>query len=233
MRDSIHQRYADWQLDELLGKYSDLRVEPTWSSDLVISGTIAFRVAGPNGNLVEDSYAIGIRVDSRFPSVTPVAYEIGSRISTSYHKLEGNYFCLGAPTALRMRLSLSPTLLTFVDEFVIPYLAGYTHFTIYGTTLYGELAHGSAGIREFLRELFHSTSAEKPEEFLRLASLKKTNANKCICPCRSGRRLGKCHNRYVNPLRHRMGRRWFQEEYARLIKLFPCSAESTTKELVT
>lgn len=133
----------------------------------------------------------------------------------------GNYLCLGAPTAIRMKLSLSPSLLTFLEELVIPYLAGYSYFAKQGTPLFGELAHGSDGIREYLAELFHSKSTKTPEEFLRLASLRKRCVNKEPCPCGSGRRLGRCHNRVVNALRTRLSRSWFRDEYLRVLKQLP------------
>lgn len=227
MREPIQQRYREWQLDALLAKYPDLRVEPSWSNDLVLSGIVAFRVAGPTGEVIEDSYSVALRFPPDFPASIPTAYEHDARIPNDYHKLEGNFLCLGAPTALRLKLTTSPTLLTFLEEFVIPYLAGYSHFAKHGTALYGELAHGSAGIRQYLSELFHSTTTNHSEEFVRLASLKKRNANKLPCPCQSGRRLGKCHNRIVNTLRRRLGRRWFREEYARILKFLPAGVNDT------
>jgi hypothetical protein len=223
MRDSIHQRYEEWELGALLAKYPDLRVHASGGNDLVLAGSVAFRVAAPNGVIIEDAYSVELSIPPGFPSTNPRAYECDARIPYDYHKLEGNYLCLGAPTALRMTLTLSPTLLTFLEVLVIPYLAGYSYFALHGETLYGELDHGSAGIRQYLGELFHSKTTEWCEEFVRLASLKKRNANKLPCPCLSGRRLGKCHNRIVNALRKRLGRKWFQQEYRQILRLLPAA----------
>jgi len=221
MRESIQQRHEEWQLDALLLKYPDLRIQPSWGDDLVLAGTVTFRVAGPNGVVIADSYSVELKVPPKFPTMIPTAYERNRRIPHDYHKLEGNYLCLGAPTALRITLMLSPTLLTFLDSLVIPYLAGYSYFATHGTSLYGELAHGSHGIRQFLAEMFHSKTTDRSEEFAWLASLKKRCANKLACPCRSGRRLGKCHNRVVNMYRRRFGRMWFHQEYTRILELLP------------
>lgn len=221
MRELIYQRYEEWRLNDLLAKYPALRIQPSVSDDLVLSGVVEFRVSGPNDVIVEDAYDIEIRVPSSFPASNPTAKELESRIPPDYHKLEGNYLCLGAPTALRMTLTLSPTLVTFLERFVIPYLAGYTYFCEHGISLFGELEHGSAGIRQYFRELFHSPTADRPEEFLRLASLNKRLANKQPCPCLSHRRLGKCHNRIVNGLRRQLGRKWFRREYERMLDLLP------------
>jgi hypothetical protein len=53
-------------------------------------------------------------------------------------------------------------------------------------------------------------------EFVRLAALRRREANKHPCPCGSGRRLGRCHNRRVNHLRGRLGRSWFRASLASL-----------------
>lgn len=216
MRDPTRQRHQQWQLDELLFRYPDLRIEPSSDSTLLLKGSIAFRVIGPAGAVVEDSYQVELQISPQFPAIVPIAYESDGRIPRDYHKLVGNSLCLGAPTALRIRLALSPSLVTFVDEFLIPYLAGHSHFSRTGTMLFGELSHGDQGIREYLAELFHSRSSTRAEEFVRLASLKKRNANKLPCPCGSGRRLGKCHNRIVNAHRRTLGRTWFVAEYDRI-----------------
>jgi hypothetical protein len=46
--------------------------------------------------------------------------------------------------------------------------------------------------------------------FVNLVAMKKRIANKKLCACGSGLRLGRCHNRRVNWLRDRLGRHWFR-----------------------
>lgn len=220
MRES-EPRMQTWGLDELLTRHTGLRIEPSPSEDVIIKGALSFRLIGPNEVVIEDEYDVEIHVPMDFPIGVPTTYETGQRIPDDYHKLEGNALCLGAPTALRIRLQKSPTLLTIVDEFLIPYLAGYTHLAQTGMVLFGELPHGSEGIRQYLRELFKCSRAAHPEDFARLASLKKELANKFPCPCGSGRRLGKCHNRAVNEVRKNYGRKWFIGEYSRLTDQLP------------
>jgi hypothetical protein len=45
--------------------------------------------------------------------------------------------------------------------------------------------------------------------FVRLLTMKKRTANKLPCPCGSGDRLGRCHNRIINRVRSKLGRGWF------------------------
>jgi hypothetical protein len=117
-----------------------------------------------------------------------------------------------------MKLTLSPTLLVFVERLVVPYLFGYSYYEKHGAMPFGELSHGRDGILECLADMFRSPSVPGADEFVRLASLKKREANKESCPCRSGRRVGRCHNRIVNDFRKRLGRSWFSEEYLQLLK---------------
>jgi hypothetical protein len=205
---------------EAVHKYRGLSIAPSAGSNLRIVGNLAFRATGPGGLVVEDEYEIDLSIPPEFPAALPRVWETGGRIPKDYHKLEGNALCLGAPTEIRMQLLQSSTLLAFLERFVIPYLFGYSVFSKSETMPFGELLHGDAGIRQCLAEMFGAHAGEHPEEFLRLAGMKKRAANKWPCPCGSGRRLGKCHNRTTNQLRRRIGRQWFRSEYGRVVKAF-------------
>lgn len=213
---SIGNPYDRWRLDALLKRHTALRVVPSESSTLLLSGELSFDVQGPRNEPINDCYSVEIEIPSCFPSGLPMAKETGGRIPDTFHKLSGGWLCLGAPTALRLTLTQSPTLLTYVDEFLIPYLFGYSHFVKYGEMPFGELDHDSEGIREYIAELFCSEVTNDALAFLQLASMKRREANRHICPCRSGRRLGRCHNRRVNELRGSLSRKWFRGEYSRV-----------------
>jgi hypothetical protein len=214
----IRERYRRWQLEELLTRHPGLRIVPSGDDRLTLSGNISFSLQGPNHEPIEDTYRVELQVPPDFPQELPTALETGRRIPTSFHKFKGGALCLGAPTALRMKLAQSPTLPTYVDKLVVPYLFGYSYFLQHGEMPFGELAHGATGILEYLAELFGASNSKGSHDFLRLASLKKREANKQLCPCRSGRRLGRCHNRQVNDLRDHFGRSWFRHEYSRAMK---------------
>jgi hypothetical protein len=225
MSEPIRERYGRWGLPELLERYPDLRIVPCGDDDLVLRGDLTFRVNGPDGVQLADTYEVELRVPSDFPLFEPTAKECGGRIPKDFHKLLGDFLCLGAAIDIRMKLTLSPTLLTFVEGLVIPYLFGYSYFEKHGSMPFGELPHGRDGIRQCVAELFRSPTVAGAEEFVRLASMKKREANKRSCPCRSGRRLGRCHNRIVNRYRKQLGRRWFREEYSRLLYLLGSAAK--------
>ncbi len=217
MAESIRERYTRWQLYELLNKYSGLQLAPN-DYAVVLRGDLAFRATGPDGTLVDDAYSIEIRVPAEFPSLLPRTHETKGRIPRKYHKLEDGSLCLGAPTALRMKLKSAPSLLVYLESFVIPYLYGHSIYSQTGVMPFGELDHGDDGIRQYIASLFSSVPTNDVEDFLRLASMNKRHANKWPCPCGSGKRLGRCHNRRVNGLRRKVGRKWFREEYRKVKK---------------
>src|SRR5262245_17702384 len=219
MAESTRQRYEALGIDIVLDRHRGLCITPSATADIIVAGALPFEVTGPRGEVIADEYEIEIRIRPGFPGTLPTVYETSKRVPADYYKLAGGALCLGAPTEVRLILRRSPTLLTVVDQFVIPYLFGYSSYLRNGKMPYGELDHGNDGIRKYLAEMFGGTTAAHPEEFLKLASKKKRDANKCPCPCDSGRRLGRCHSRSTNHWRRRIGRHWFRNEYDRVKKL--------------
>lgn len=213
MPNAVRERHKHWQLLGLLSQYPSLRIAPSGGTDLTLCGSLRFHVIGNDRRAIADEYAIELTVPSDFPRSLALARETGGRIPRSYHKLRGNYLCLGTPTEQRLVLSASPTLPSFVERLLIPYLYGYSHFERYGTMPFGEQRHGIQGLRDHLGQLYRAPAVVGVEEFLLLTAMKKRSANKVACPCQSGQRLGRCHNRIVNRLRSKLSRRWFRDEY--------------------
>lgn len=210
MSESIIERLDRWQLQVVRDRYPGLRIQPESGEGLMLAGDLHFRAIGPDGQEVEDCYQVELQIPSRFPMTTPLVRETGGRIARNYHKLKGGYLCLGAPTDLRIRLIQSPTLLSFIDEILVPYLYGHTCFQRHEKMPFGELEHGSDGLLQHFETLFSAPNRSSALEFVRLSALRRRHANKRICPCGKGRRLGRCCNRRVNYLRDLLGRRWFR-----------------------
>lgn len=215
-RDRTRDHIQKWRVDELLEKYSGLRLTPTRSQGLKLAGPIAFTAQPRDLGPITDEYHVEISVSPEFPRAVPAVRETAKRIPPSYHTLTDGTLCLGSPMRLRMIASESRSLTRFVDRCVIPYLYGRSYFEKHGTMPFGELAHGDDGILQDLAAIFGVNGRADPGEFVRLAALRRREANKHSCPCGSGRRLGRCHNRRVNHLRGRLGRSWFRASLASL-----------------
>jgi hypothetical protein len=202
-------RLHSWGVEELLAKYPELRLLPGADENLRIAGTLEFSAQARGQQLISDRYEISILVAPFFPRTVPVVRETGERIPEDFHKMSGGELCLGSPTRLRLLLTETSSLLSFVERCVIPYLYGFSLVEKGGTLPFGELAHGAKGLREDLADLIGFRDDRVLERFVKLLSLKKRKANKLLCPCGSGLRVGRCHNRKLNMLRGKLGRRWF------------------------
>jgi hypothetical protein len=205
----IARRFSNWAVGDLLQKYSELRLRPASDGTLRISGTLGFSAQPAGQKLISDSYEIDISVPATYPRAIPFVRETAARIPEDFHKLDTGHLCLGSPTRIRFILAENPSLLSFVERCVIPYLYGYSIAEAGGALPFGELQHGSQGLRDDLASLLGIEDDHTLFDFVRLLAMKKRRANKVPCPCGSSLRLGRCHNRRLNMLRSRLGRRWF------------------------
>lgn len=198
-----------WGVEQLLRKYPDLRLQPVASSDTIIAGTFEFSAQTRGQKLVSDRYEISIFVPPDFPRTIPLVQETARRIPPNFHKLDTGHLCLGSPTRLRLILAESPSLLSFVERCVVPYLYGYSIVEGGGILPFGELSHGARGLRDDLASIIGIDDDLTLLDFVRALAMKKRKANKLPCPCGTGMRLGRCHNRKLNAIRAKLGRRWF------------------------
>jgi hypothetical protein len=213
MSESVDSRFRRWGVGQVLIEYPDLRIIPSTDDSLRIAGSLQFIACGPTGDAIEDAYSIELQIPVLFPQSLPSVFETGGRIPETYHTSFDGTLCLGAPTALRLKLGRTPTISSLIRELVIPFLYGHSYWAKHGVAIFGELEHGPAGLRQHFASMFEVTDRQAARELARFASLKKRMANKEPCPCGSGRRLGRCHHRRVNEVRAELGRKWFAQQY--------------------
>jgi len=204
--ETVGDRFRASEIAALLARYPGLRVVPSGSMALRIEGTLRFCANGKRTEVIEDSYDVRMEAPESFPERMALAWEIGGRIPPTYHKLDKGALCLGSRVGLRLQMGKSQSILRFVERCVIPYLYGYSYFVKHGAPPFGELEHGELGSLQDLAGLLGIEDLKLAVDFCVLAATKKGRANKRPCPCGSGRRLGRCHNRKVNTLRERVGR---------------------------
>jgi len=219
MPDDFLRRYVQWGIEVLLQQHPDLRLRPSNEDVVVLAGTVAFSAQKPGFERIDDAFEVEIKVPNQFPQEFPHVWETGNRIPATYHKLQNGSLCLGSPARIRLAIKQSPTLVAFVQFCVIPYLYGFAFQERFQTLPFGELSHGMAGLREDYAELFGVKGEKLAVEMVRLASLNKRDANRRPCPCGSGKRVGKCHNRRVNEMRELLGRKWLADEFHRLSRI--------------
>lgn len=197
--------FQDWGLTSLLAAYPGLRVQPQVNGTLMLGGEFYFN-AQYRGKEIADTYSIEIEVPDRFPVELPRVKEIGGRIPTEFHHYSDGTLCLGSPIRLALEIGDDTNLPAFVERFVLPYLFSFSHMAQFGFLPFGELKHGHDGIIQDLERILKATGERSCIELLELAGLERRKANRERCPCGSGLRVGKCHNRILNRLRFRIGR---------------------------
>lgn len=218
MGEAVRERFRRVGLEGVLAAHPGLRAQPLVNEELRLRGEIEFDAEAPGHNRIADAFEVELLVPGGFPDELPSVRDLTGRVPKSFHTHpDDGTLCLGSPTRQRLALVGNPTLLAFVTKCVIPYLYGFAHKERYGTLPFGELAHGNVGLRADFAVLF-GVSPANAAEMVKLAALKRRIANKHRCPCGSGQRLGRCHNRRVNRLRDELGRHWFREEHRRFVK---------------
>jgi hypothetical protein len=188
-------------ISEVLTRFESLRLVPSRDGGIVLRGMIDFTASAKDCTTVTDSYEISLRVPDAYPSELPVAHETGGRIPRDFHKLEGNALCLGSPFRLWLSTKQNPSLLNFIERVVVPYLYAYSLHEAGEAMPFGELRHGMPGLVDDLGEMLGASDSKTAAAYLQAIMRKKRVANKRSCPCNSGMRLGRCHNRRVNALR--------------------------------
>lgn len=196
--DALLQQLA---ISEVLARFENLRLLPSKDGGVFLGGVIDFNASAHGCKAVTDSYEISIRVPDAYPSQLPIVHETGGRIPSDFHKLKENALCLGSPFRLWLLSRRNPSLLSFIERVVVPYLYGYSLHEAGEALPFGELRHGTPGLVDDLGEMLGTSDSKSAAAYLRAVTGKKRIANKRLCPCGSGIRLGRCHNRKVNSVR--------------------------------
>lgn len=187
-------------IEEFLETYVGMSLKPSSSDCFIISGM--FPVFAQFGNdsstLVNQEFHLEIVIPADYPNSLPVVKELeqSAQIPTSpeYHKNNDSSLCLGSPFALFSQLSQDSSLVEFAKACIVPHLVSAILKKEKGIPFkQGELKHYDEGLEEDFAERFGIKFPLKYVSFIlsRLGE-KKRKANKKLCPCGSGRRLGAC-----------------------------------------
>lgn len=161
------------------------------NGNYIIKGDITINAEHNNVWLIDD-YSIRIHVPGNFPQKIPTVYETSHKLPKGYqHFLDNGALCLGVTAEIYRLLYQNPTLIFFVNTFVVNYLYSASYFIKYGTMPFGERTHGSEGIYEYYKELFKvKTNGQALEMLMFVAS--GNYRGHIDCPCGSGEKIRKC-----------------------------------------
>lgn len=76
-----------WGVEELLRKYTELRLQPTKRDETIIAGSLEISAQTCGQKLISDRYEISICVPSDYPRAIPAVRETAMRIPRDFHKL--------------------------------------------------------------------------------------------------------------------------------------------------
>jgi hypothetical protein len=164
---------------------------------------------------IEDSYMLEIIVPDQFPRDIPTVKEFGNKIPRdgSFHVNGDGSLCLGSPIRLMKKIYDAPSLTGFVSKCLIPYLYAVSNKLKNGKEFpFGQLSHGVRGISEDYLDIFGLRDINQVRRAIQLLFNKKRVANKKLCPCGCGKKLGDCsfHN-ILNGYRKIVFKSWFSK----------------------
>ena len=182
-----------------------------------VRGTVGFTMEH-NDRTVVDEFDIELRIPSDYPDSPPIVYETTNEISSNFdHVFMDGHLCLGAPVEVRAKFSQERSLLSFLDEQVIPFLFMYSYQRDYGEFPFGERSHGVSGIVEYYAEYF---DVPIPSALKLLKSLAEDFAPPlAACACGSGKKLKNCHGPRLAGLRVHQKPHEFESELREMIML--------------
>ena len=201
-------------LDQFLEDYPQMSMAPCSDSSVQLQGKFRFIAKEGNDSIVEDVFRLEIVVPNKFPRVLPVVKEIGGKIprEDDFHVNRDGSLCLGSPLRLLKIINETECLNGFVSKCLVPYLYAVSNKLRNGSDfVFGELAHGEQGIIDDYSVMFSLKGRTKVKLAIEMLGLKKRIANKKLCPCGCGKRLGMCsfHHK-LNDFRKMAPISWFR-----------------------
>lgn len=203
-------------LRQFLNDYPFMALRPAKGNSLILKGDFQFIAKSEDGPEIKDSFDLRIEIPLGFPKKIPKVWELNNKIprtkDSEYHINPDDSLCLGSPLRLLDKISRNGTLIGFTETCLVPFLYAVSIKLQKGGDFYmGELAHGLPGILDDYKDIFGIEGNENIIKALELMGTKKRIANKALCPCSCGKRLGKCKLRFViNRLRKTASRSWFK-----------------------
>jgi hypothetical protein len=201
-------------LSQFLRDYPGMSPAPCSDTGVCLRGKFWFKASVSSGDEIDDSYKLEIVVSDKFPQALPKVKETGGKIPRdgNFHVNPDGTLCLGSPLRLLRKVHSSPSLTGFADKCLVPYLYAVSYKLMHGGDfVFGELAHGDQGIVDDYSVMLGLKEKHQIQRAIQLLGIKKRIANKKLCPCGCGKRLGACpfHHK-LNEFRKMAPVSWFK-----------------------
>lgn len=191
-------RSMPFELEKLCTLFPNLDWKLTGSNSFEIEGMLPVK-AQLDDFVVNENFEIKITANN-FPSTPPICRELSHKVF-NYHKNDSDStLCVGSPHTLCEHLKKNPSIIFYIDFFLIPYLFGYRYHQSFGFSPFGELAHGGEGLLSEYRDLFKLNDLATCS--LLTYGTQYLYRGHHLCPCGSGLYLRKCHGTNVRDITH-------------------------------
>lgn len=193
-------RNLEAQVSELCRSHTGIVPIGVASRGIYLGGLLSFEGPADTPSSTVKTFGVKIVVPEGYPAELPAVWETGGQIDASYeHVNSDGTLCLAVPIEARLRFQQRPTLLGFVENFVVPYLYGYCCWKEHGEHPVGEREHGSEGILRYYCEEFGLTDEAAALSVI-LFLAEHGYRGHLDCPCESGRRVRHCHGAKLREL---------------------------------
>jgi hypothetical protein len=209
-------------IQDFLSNNADMAFVSLSSTQAVLEGIYHLHAHHPSKGNVDCDYRLRIEIPISFPKVIPIVRETSYKIPRdrkhhvsmdSVHHTDS--LCLGSRINILQKIHENPTISSFVEKCVVPFLYSAT----LNSFVFGELEHGYDGILEEYQDIFSVFTDIQVLDILLCISKKKRIANKYPCPCGCGNRLGRCKLHYkINQIRYLASRNSFRAEYNNILR---------------
>ncbi len=202
-------------ITNFLKDYPRMRIMDADATNITLEGSFNFTGSHKEFGVITDAYQIQIIVPYCFPHGLPEVYETDGKIPRikEFHVNPTGSLCLGSRLRLLKIISMTPNLCGYAKYCIVPYLFAVSEKLNTGKGLvFGELRHGTEGELEDYKGMFGLETHEQSELAFSYLGMKRRHANKHLCPCGCGRRLGLCDFRNtLDKYRELAPNRWFRE----------------------
>ncbi|MCW8966525.1 MAG: hypothetical protein OQK82_07555 [Candidatus Pacearchaeota archaeon] len=208
------QHWDVLKLDDYLARNPKLRIAEINDQRVVLSGEHYLKARLDGYQAIEDTYKLKFVFDKGYPSKLPQVFDVSDHFprSQDYHVYKDGSFCLGSEFKIKYILHSDPSVEVFIARIVDPFLYAVSHRIQYGFYPFGELAHGEQGLLDDYEELFGVKGKVSVLAALKALGKRKREANKLVCSCGCGLKLGRCDYRFtLNKWRYVERRRWFRD----------------------
>lgn len=188
--------------NELKDRYPSLHV-------FIENGTVIVRGNFPicdiGGTKLIDEFKIEMMVPNTFPEDIPIVREIGGRLPkiVDRHFYMNGKACLFMPEERYKYVPAGMTLMEFIDGPMKSFFIGQISYEQTGKWIFGERAHGVAGIVDYYGEIIGNTNKEIITRLLIYLCKDKVKGH-WQCFCKSGEKMRSCHYKQLLEMRERI-----------------------------